>query len=81
MPNNQPQQDERTLKDMLFEFSADVKKLQADLNAFKRHPGAWDVMRYYLKGKGHQLNTIDEVLGGVEEFMSHFAPPKHGKKA
>lgn len=75
MPNT-----ENTTEVSLADFDQRVKKLAADLEAFKKHRGAWDVMRYYLKGRGHSWKAINDILGAVEEFMSKFAPPTQKKK-
>lgn len=64
----------------LTDLEARVRKLHDDLQAFKKRPGAWSIMRYYLIGKGHAARDIDAVLSGVEEFMSKFLPPPAKKQ-
>lgn len=64
----------------LVDFEARVRKLHEDLQAFRKRPGAWSVMRYYLIGKGHAARDIDAILSGVEEFMSKFSAPIPTKK-
>lgn len=53
-----------------------VQKLHDELQAFKKQPGTWHVMRYYLNGRGFSMYEIDRVLGGVQEFMDQFKPKK-----
>lgn len=51
-----------------------VRGLHQELQLFKKNPGTWHVMRYYLKGQGYKLTDIDNILAGVEEFLRHFLP-------
>lgn len=56
-----------------------VIRLHRDLTLIKKNPGTWDVMRYYLKGRGHSWTAINNILAGVEEFMQKIMPKKPAK--
>jgi len=48
---------------------AQVEKLGLALREYKKGGISWDVMKYYLRGKGLPQQTIDAVLGDVTEFF------------
>lgn len=62
-------QDYPTVEMAVLGLEARVRILQEELQAFKKHPGTWNVMLYYLKGKGFSVKEVKAVLAGVDEFM------------
>lgn len=53
-----------------------VRDLSAELKRFKANPGTWNVMLYYLKGKGFRMKDVVDIVAGVDEFMSNYLPEK-----
>lgn len=50
-------------------LTARVEKIHQAFNDFKKTRGSWQIMNYYLRGRGISQAEIDKVLSGVEEFL------------
>lgn len=47
-----------------------IEKINQAFTEFKKNRGSWRILNYYLRGRGIAQNEIDNVLQGVEEFLS-----------
>lgn len=51
-------------------LSAEVEKLGRALRDYKKSEGSYEVMMYYLRGRGVSQGSIDEVMKGVKQFFA-----------
>ena len=52
-------------------LSAEVEKLGHAMREAKRSPGSWEILNYYLRGRGVSQSSIDGVLGPVTDFFKN----------
>lgn len=55
--------------DPIEKLTGKVEKMRIAFEEFKKSPGSWRIMNYYLRGRGVSQSEIDNVLGSVEEFL------------
>lgn len=52
-------------------LSAEVEKLGVALREAKKNPGSWEILNYYLRGRGVSQSAIDGVMGPVVDFFKN----------
>jgi hypothetical protein len=50
-------------------ITKEVEKVGNALREYKKSGVSMDIMKTYLKGKGHSLSTINDLMGDVNEFL------------
>lgn len=49
----------------------EVELVGRALREAKKEPGTWEVMNYYLRGRGVSQGTINELMGPLGDFFSN----------
>jgi hypothetical protein len=52
-------------------LSVEVEKLGRALREAKAAPGSWEVLNYYLRGRGVSQSTIDATMGPLTDFFKN----------
>ena len=50
-------------------LTKEVEKVGRALREYQKSGISKDILRYYLRGKGHSNNTIEALVGDVESFF------------
>lgn len=50
-------------------ITKEVEKVGNALREYKKSGVSMEVMRTYLKGKGHSMSTINDLMGDVNDFL------------
>lgn len=60
----------------LASLQKEVQKLHADIQLFKKNPGLWHVFCYYMKGKNHRIQDVEDLFDDAEKFLNNLLGKK-----